>query len=248
MASIELKNVHLSYPVYGTGARDFKSSLISMATGGTINNDNKIVHIEALKDISFSLESGDRLALIGHNGAGKSTLLKLLGQIYHPTQGTLIIKGKSSCLFDIMMGMDPELNGYENIILRSCIAGLSKQDILKITPKVDEFCDLGQFMKMPFKTYSAGMQLRLAFGIITHIFSEILYIDEVINVGDSNFGKKALTQLEFLIDQSEILVISTHDLTIAEKLCNKAIWLDHGEIKLFDEFQYVKEQYARQTI
>ena len=233
MAHIELQNIYLSYPIYGSYSRDFKSSLINFATGGLINNDHRTVQVEALRDISLSLKQGDRLALIGHNGAGKSSLLKVIAKVYHPTRGKIDIKGKTNSLFDIMMGMDPELNGYENIILRSRIAGLSKTEALELIPKVEEFSELGHFMKMPFKTYSSGMQLRLAFGIITNIPAEIVLIDEIINVGDASFFAKAQKQINKLIDQSEILVISTHDLSAAEAMCNKALWLEHGNFKEF---------------
>ena len=244
MAEIKLESIHLSYPVYGSASRDFKNTLIKIATGGTINKEQKIAHVEALKDISFSLKKGDKLALIGHNGSGKSTLLKLLAKIYTPSQGKLLIKGKTSCLFDIMMGMDSELNGYENIMLRSRIAGLTKKEALEIIPKVEEFSELGEFMKMPFKTYSAGMQVRLAFGIITNIFAEILLIDEVLNVGDANFVKKAELQMENLVNNSEILVVCTHDINTLRKLCNKAIWLEHGKIRLYGDIDQVINAYS----
>ena len=230
MALIELNNLHLSYPIYGSDAQSLKSKLMNIATGGKLSRNHNKVHVDALTDISLRLEKGDRLALLGHNGAGKSTLLRVLAGIYAPTKGTITIQGKSNCLFDIMMGMDPELNGYENIILRGRIAGLSKHEAKNIIPKVEEFAELGEFIKMPFKTYSAGMQVRLAFGIITNIVADILLIDEIINVGDAKFLQKAQQQIEKLIDMAEILVLSTHDLEIAKRLCNKVITLEHGKI------------------
>ena len=132
--------------------------------GGRLNRESSSnVMVEALNDVSFKLEKGDRLALLGHNGAGKSTLLKVLAHIYEPTQGKVKVVGRMNCLFNIMMGMDQEMNAYENIMLQGLILGLSKPEIRKIMPDVAEFSELGDFMKLPIKTYSAGMKVRLAF-------------------------------------------------------------------------------------
>src|SRR6267154_3816572 len=139
MACVEVENVSLTYPVYGSNARSFKATLINKATGGRLGTSSGNVVVEALKDVSFKLEKGDRLAIIGHNGAGKSTLLKVLANIYEPTKGSVNVKGRLNCLFDIMMGMDLELNGYENILLRGLIMGLSKSEIRNIVHKVEEF-------------------------------------------------------------------------------------------------------------
>lgn len=231
MACVEIENVSLTYPVYGTNARSFKSTILNVATGGRLDKGNSNVIVEALKDVSFKLEKGDRLALLGHNGAGKSTLLKVLANIYEPTKGFVKVSGRTNCLFDIMMGMDYELNGYENIMLRGLIIGLSKEEVRKIIPQVEAFAELGDFMKMPIKSYSSGMKVRLAFGLITHVFSEILLIDEIVNVGDAKFVEKATAQMYKLIDQAEFVVLSTHDTHIVKKLCNKALWLENGSLK-----------------
>lgn len=244
MAQVELQNVSLSFPVYGTNARSFKSTLINMATGGRLYKSHSSIAVEALKDVSFKLEKGDRLALLGHNGAGKSTLLKVLAQIYEPTQGKVNVKGKVNCLFDIMMGMDHELNGYENIMLRGLILGLSKPEIHKLIPQIEAFSELGDFMKMPIKSYSAGMKVRLAFGIITHVYSEILLIDEIVNVGDAQFLEKAKAQMAKLVYESEFMVLSTHDKNIVKEFCNKALWLEKGMIKCLGEVNEVLKLYS----
>ena len=233
MACVEVENVSLVYPIYGSNARSFKATLISKATGGRLGQNSGNVVVEALKDVSFKLEKGDRLGLIGHNGAGKSTLLKVLAHIYEPTKGIVNVKGRVNCLFDIMMGMDQELNGYENILLRGLILGLSKAEIRKMTPLVEEFSELGDFMKMPIKSYSSGMKVRLAFGIITNVFSEVLLIDEIVNVGDAKFIEKAKAQMMSLIHQSEFMVLSSHDTHVIKELCNKALCLEKGVVKFF---------------
>jgi ABC-type polysaccharide/polyol phosphate transport system ATPase subunit len=233
MACVEIENVSLLYPVYGSNARSFKTALINRATGGFLGQDSGNIVVEALKNVSFKLEKGDRLGVIGHNGAGKSTLLKVLAHIYEPTKGSVNVKGRANCLFDIMMGMDHELNGYENIMLRGLILGLSKSEIKRIIPLVEEFSELGDFMKMPIKSYSSGMKVRLAFGIITNVFSEILLIDEIVNVGDAKFIEKAKAQMKSLVHQSEFMVLSSHDTHIINELCNKALWLEKGSVKFF---------------
>jgi lipopolysaccharide transport system ATP-binding protein len=243
MACVELKNVSLSYPIYGANARSFKATLIHMATGGRLSNKNGNIIVEALKDVSIELKKGDRLALLGHIGAGKSTLLKVLAGIYEPNQGIVNVQGQISCLFDIMMGMDLELSGYENIILRGLILGLSKPEILKMTPLIEDFSELGEFLKMPIKSYSSGMKVRLAFGIITHVFSEVLLIDEIVNVGDAKFLEKAKAQMLKLVNRSDFMVLSTHDTNIVRELCNKAIWLEKGVVKEFGSTEDVLKVY-----
>jgi ABC-type polysaccharide/polyol phosphate transport system ATPase subunit len=231
MAFIQLENVSLEYPIYGTSSRSLKNTVIHLATGGRLNNEEKIVRVEALKNIHLKLENGDRLGLIGHNGAGKTTLLKVLAQIFEPTKGLVKISGKTNCLFDIMVGMDTSLSGYDNIFLRGLILGYSKDEIKKAIPLVEEFAELGAYIRMPLKSYSSGMLLRLAFGIITSIGSEILLIDEIVNVGDSRFLEKAKARMASLIHQSDIMVLSTHDNNTIKEFCNKAVWLEKGEIK-----------------
>ena len=206
MTNIKLENVSLSYPIYGANSRSFKTTLLNIATGGRLDLGGSNIVVEALKDISLQLQKGDRLGLLGHNGAGKSTLLKVLAQIYEPTKGSVAVQGQVNCLFDIMMGMDHELNGYENIILRGVILGLSKQETRKIIPQVEEFGELGDFMKMPIKTYSSGMKLRLAYGIITSIHSQILLIDEIVNVGDASFMQKAKARMEGMVEDRKSVV------------------------------------------
>lgn len=214
-----------------------------MATGGKLGKESGSISVEALKDVSFHLDKGDRLGLIGHNGAGKSSLLKVLADIYEPTSGKVKMKGRINCLFDIMMGMEPEMNGYENIRLRGIILGLSNQEIQKITPEIEAFAGLGDFMKMPIKTYSSGMKLRLAYGIITSVPSEILLIDEIVNVGDAGFVEKAKARMKNFVHQSDIMILSTHDKNMVREFCNKALWLEQGKIKAFGKVEEVLKGY-----
>ncbi|HEX2578828.1 MAG TPA: ABC transporter ATP-binding protein [Rhabdochlamydiaceae bacterium] len=243
MARIELEEVSLVYPIYGVNARSLKKSFINFAVGGRLSHEKGSIEVEALKEINLKLQNGDRLGIIGHNGAGKTSLLKVLAQIYEPTQGSVTINGQTNCLFDIMMGMDQELTGYENIMLRGLIMGLSKKEIKKIVPDVEAFAELGDFLKMPIKTYSSGMMVRLAFGIVTSISCDILLIDEVVNVGDASFMEKAKRRIADLIHRSDILVLSTHDHRTIKEFCNKALWLEKGQIKCFGQMDEVFKEH-----
>lgn len=245
MSYIILENVSLSYPVFGANGRSLKSGLFNMATGGRLAKNHSSITVEALNNINLNLQSGDRLGLIGHNGAGKTSLLKVLAQIYEPTKGIISVQGSSNCLFDIMMGMDHESTGYENIMLRGLLLGFSRREVRKLVPNIEEFAELGEFIKMPIKTYSSGMMLRLAFGIITSLPSDILLIDEIVNVGDSRFVEKAKMRMNNFIHQSEILVLSTHDINIIKQLCTKAIWLEHGNIYAYGEIEDVLLAYKK---
>lgn len=248
MVQIELDKVSLVYPVYGADARSLKTTILQFATGGRIDRDSSKISVEALKEISLKLEKGDRLGLVGHNGAGKSTLLKVLAQIYEPTKGRVHIQGRVNSLFDIMIGMDQELNGYENIILRCLILGLSKNEAKKIVPHVEEFAELGDFMKMPIKTYSSGMRIRLAFGIIVNVFAEILLIDEIVNVGDARFMKKAKEHMQNLVRASDIMVLSTHDTQLMREFCTKGLWLEQGKIKCIGPLEEVLSSYLQNRV
>ena len=233
MAHIELSQVSLSYPVYGTQARSLKATALSMATGGFVLKEERCVKIESLKDISLEISNGDRVGLIGHNGSGKTTLLKVLAQIYEPTSGTVRCNGQISCLFDLMVGLDAGLTGYENILLRALLLGLSKREAVKIVPEVMEFSELGEFLHLPLKTYSAGMLIRLGFGIMTSLPAEILLVDEIVGVGDARFMEKAKARMKNRIHQSDILVLSSHDFLTIREFCNKVLLLEKGRLKYF---------------
>ncbi len=245
MATIELNDLSLIYSVYGTNSRSLKVSVLQAATGGKFLKKETTVKVQALDAISFRLENGDRLGLIGHNGAGKTTLLKVLAKIYAPTSGKLTISGKLNSLFDIMVGMDHGLTGYENILLRGLILGLSKKQIYSIISEIEEFAELGDFIHLPLNSYSSGMLVRLGFAIITSVSSEILLIDEVLSVGDARFINKAKQRITSLIDQSHIMVLSTHSHDVICNFCNKVLWLEQGKIKMFGETEEVFRERER---
>lgn len=244
MAKILLKNISLSYPIYEANARSLKRAFMSNTAGGLLRSENNRVIVNALDHISFELKKNDRLGLIGHNGAGKSTLLRVLASVYEPQTGHIEVQGRVSALLDMMLGMDFEATGYENIKIRGILLGLSNKEIKEMIPDIVEFTEIGDYLKMPVKTYSSGMAVRLAFAISTAIHPEIFLVDEVIGAGDAYFMKKAAKRMENLIHKSDILVLSSHDNTIIRKFCNKVMVLEHGKIKAFGDTESVLNEYG----
>lgn len=205
---------------------------MNVATGGKIASDSgKQVIIQSLTDINLSIKKGDRIGLIGHNGAGKSTLLRVLSGVYSPSSGKMDIQGKVVSLLDISVGLDGESTGFENIMLRGVLLGLSPKEIENKINDIAEFSELGNFLNMPIRTYSSGMVMRLAFSIITSFPADIILMDEWLSVGDTNFSQKAKKRLEEMVEQSSILIIASHDPNMINRLCNKVITLEHGTIK-----------------
>ena len=231
-AYISLKDVSVSFPIYNSSNRSFKKRVLNMATGGRIATDSgKKVTINSLNNINLELTSGARVGLIGHNGAGKSTLLRVLSGVYVPSSGKIKSQGKIVSLLDISVGMDGESTGYENIMLRGILLGLSPQEVTAKIDEIAEFSELGDYLNMPMRTYSSGMNLRLAFSIITTFPADIILMDEWLSVGDARFNKKASERLDEMVAQSSILVIASHDDALVNRLCNKVITLEHGEIQ-----------------
>lgn len=231
MASIRLDRVSVSFPIYDAKSRSIKKRVIAAAGRGRIgtSEDNHVV-IRALNGVSLMIEHGDRVGLIGRNGAGKTTLLRVMAGIYEPPSGTVEIEGRVAPLFDIGMGMDPESSGYENILLRGLYLGLRKAEIRAKVDEIADFTELGEFLEMPLRTYSAGMFARLAFAISTSIDPEILLLDEGIGAGDDVFLEKAGKRLDALINRARILVLASHSDTLVRKLCDRAILMENGQV------------------
>lgn len=233
MAHINFSNVTIEFPIFNATGRSLTSSILKVATGGKLDADpNGRVLVKALTDVSFSLREGDKVALLGHNGAGKSTMLRALGRVYSPTKGTAVIVGEIGSLIDISLGINPEATGRENVYIRGQLLGLTKQEISDKYAEIVEFAELGDFMEMPVRTYSSGMHLRLAFAVSTVVRPEILLMDEWLSVGDADFQHKAEARLRNLVSETKILAIATHSRELVEAVCNRAIWLEHGQVKM----------------
>lgn len=244
MAFIKLEHVAIDFPISGIDTRSLKHQLLRIGTGGKFKGtENQLVTVRALDNLTFTINHGDRLGLIGHNGAGKSTLLRTLANIYPPTTGTIEVVGQVATLLDITLGMEPEASGYDNIVLRGLLQGLSYQQINLIREEIAEFTELGDYLSMPVRTYSAGMKLRLAFAIATSAPAEILIIDEVINVGDEAFMRKAENRIKHFIHAADIVVIASHSMQILKDLCTKVLWLEHGNIAFYGEITEGLQRY-----
>lgn len=232
MAHIIFKNVCVDFPIYSVQSRSLKNTVMQAATGGRVNFGAKQTVIQSLRDVSFSLQPGDRVGLIGHNGAGKSTLLRTIGKVYEPTSGVADIQGNIGSLVDISLGIDMEATGRENIFIRGALLGLTRKQIDESFDEIVEFSELGDFIDMPVRTYSSGMHLRLAFSVATIIRPEILLMDEWLSVGDAAFNSKARKRMMDLVESSEILVIASHSRKLIEDTCNKVLWFEHGNLKM----------------
>jgi lipopolysaccharide transport system ATP-binding protein len=241
---VSLRSVDIEFPIYGVHARSIKNHILRASTGGVIRfENNSRVIVNALSNVSLDIESGERVGLIGHNGAGKTTLLRVLAGVYEPVRGSMTRMGRTSSLFDLSYGFDPNSTGLENILIRGMYLGLDRSTILKLRDGIAEFSELGGYIHIPVNTYSAGMLMRLAFAISTSVSPDILLMDEWLAVGDANFQKKAEQRLLDLIGGSGILVIATHSLEIMERVCNRLVWLDSGNIRADGPFGDVKKEF-----
>jgi len=244
MAKITLTNASVDIPIFNANGRSLTSRILEVATGGKLDADpNGKVIVRALSNISLELQDGDRIGLVGHNGAGKSTLLRVLSGVFVPTGGDAAIEGSVGSLIDVSLGINPEASGRENIFLRGALLGLTKAEINEKFDEIVEFSELGEFIEMPMRTYSSGMQLRLAFAVSTIVRPEILLMDEWLSVGDEGFKAKASERLTTIVDSSKILVLASHSRELVEKVTNKVLWLEHGEVKMLGPSAEVLEAY-----
>ncbi|WP_281413661.1 ABC transporter ATP-binding protein [Methylomonas paludis] len=232
MAEINFQNVTLRYPVYNSHGMSLRRQLVRIATGGTIESDaGKTTVVTALKNVSFNLKNGDAVGLIGHNGAGKSTLLRTMANIYQPETGKVTRNGSIATVFEIGAGLEPELSGYDNIINLGMMMGLDYAQAKALTPDIEEFTELGDFLQLPVRTYSSGMTMRLMFAVATSITPDILLIDEMFSTGDAGFQEKSLVRIKKLISSAQIFVFASHNPQLIKTYCNRIFRLAHGELE-----------------
>ena len=205
----------------------------------------KIYHQEfwALRDISFNMKRGESFGVIGENGAGKSTLLKIVTGVTRPTTGSIETVGKVGALLDLGTGFHPEYTGRENIFLSGSVMGLSESEIRDILPEIIGFSDLGDFIDRPVRTYSTGMYVRLGFSIATSINPDLLVTDEVLAVGDENFQKKCIKRMEKFLTEGKTILFCSHGMFHIKKICQRAVWLDHGHLKSIGDASDVVNEY-----
>lgn len=246
MPQIRVEDVSLVFPLYskaqstGMGEQDLDAQRVIQGA------DGQILGVRALESISFDVNSGDRLALIGRNGSGKTTLLQVLAGIIPPDQGVVHIEGEATNLININLGMQIEATGHRNITLRGLATGNSLDEIEARRADIAAFSELGQFLDMPVQTYSAGMRMRLNFAIATAFEPEILLLDEWLSAGDAAFKVKATERMRSFVGKAGILVLASHSRKMLIENCNRAIWVDGGRIRaegdvapLLDEYEAV---------
>ena len=226
-STILVKDLSLSFRLYHDKGQSLKEFFVSIFSK---NKSPSYSEFLALKNINLQISHGDRLGIVGHNGAGKSTLLKTICKIYEPTIGAISVSGSVAPLLEIGAGFNVELSGRQNIYLNGAILGYSKAKLKEIEPEVIAFTGLEDFIDTPVKYYSTGMYMRLAFAIATAVHPDILILDELFAGGDAEFIDKALARMHDFIDKSSIMVFVSHQPELLKKLCNRVIWLDHGEI------------------
>lgn len=228
MASMVLDNASLTFRVRQQFQITFKEYLLKrMFRPG----QNPVAEIRALRDLDLGIADGERVGIIGANGSGKSTLLRLLAGIYYPTAGRRRIRGKVSSLFELALGFEMEASGWKNILYRGYLQGETPHSIRAKMPEIADFSELGKFLDIPVRYYSAGMLVRLAFAIATAIEPEILLVDEVLCAGDLAFQAKAQQRMRDMMDKARIIVVVSHDLKMLPQLCERGLWLDHGRLQ-----------------
>lgn len=243
MVSLRADNLELRYPVPHRLTLS-RHAQAPGSVGGHIETDARgRQFVTALRGISFSLEAGDRLAIVGPNGAGKTTLLKLLYGIFKPTGGQVTRDGRVDALFNINLGFRADVSGRRNIVLRGLMNGWTRREIESRMEDIIAFSELGDFIDMPLGSYSQGMAARLAFATATSFESDILLMDEWIGAGDRRFADQARERLKKMVDSAGIIVLASHQHDLLKRICNKAVFLKAGQLQIFGDIDEVLEAY-----
>jgi ABC-2 type transport system ATP-binding protein/lipopolysaccharide transport system ATP-binding protein len=231
MPRVVLDRVSVSYPILDAPAKSLRASLRNLGNGGILESDRAgHVAIAALSQVSLNVESGDRVALIGRNGAGKSTLLKVIAGIYQPSEGTVTVEGRLSALLAPGLVYDEELTGWEAIEYGCLLRGIARSRVAALCRDIAEFTELGDHLSLPVRTYSAGMKVRLSFGIATCDAPDVLLIDEAIAAGDVFFMEKARQRAQRFVERSSVLFLASHSEDVLLSICNKGVLLDRGRV------------------
>jgi lipopolysaccharide transport system ATP-binding protein len=247
MAVIEFENVHKAYRL-GSGrgsVRDAIPEMFGRLVGSRGQNDAQLLW--ALKGVTFQVEKGEALGLVGHNGAGKTTILKLLSRVSKPTRGRMSVNGRLSALIELGAGFHPDLTGRENVYLNGSILGLNRREINRKFDSIVEFSGLHRFIDTPVKRYSSGMYVRLGFAVAIHVDPEVLLLDEVLSVGDRLFQRKCQEKMRQILGETTVIFVS-HNLAAVNAVCHRAIWLDEGSIRCEGPVSDVTKSYSDASI
>ncbi len=228
----------------GHKLRTLKSALVERSLVRGLRPEEAIT---AIDDVSFTVEEGEAVGLIGSNGSGKSTLLKIVAGILRPTRGTVRVRGRTAALIELGAGFHPEISGRENIYINGAVLGLSRREIERRYDEIVEFSGLADFIEEPVKNYSSGMYVRLGFAVAVHIEPDVLLVDEVLAVGDEAFAHRSLRRIEELLGQGRTLLLVSHSLSLIEEVCDRAIWLEDGELRINAHPRRVVDAY-RQSV
>lgn len=237
---LEIDHLTLTFPRPKGSLRD----RISRAFG-VLPEDELPPAVTALRDVDLKIERGERVGIIGYNGAGKTTLLKVMCGIYAPSAGRVVVDGDIACLFELATGFEMEATGWDNIVTRGLLLGLSRAEIRERTRDIAAFTELGSALDRPVKTYSAGMFVRLAFAVSTAISPDVLLLDEVIAAGDVRFHDKARRRLTEMVERASILVLVSHSMETVRQMCNRVLWLHEGAIRMDGAPDEVTAAYER---
>ena len=235
---IHVDNISVRYLMTYDRVKSIKEYLVQLVKG-------KIKYEEfwALKNVSFHVEKGDVVGLIGHNGAGKSTMLKVISGILKPTEGSVTVGGNVVPMLELGSGFDHDLTGRENVFLNGAILGYPEKYLKEKYDEIVEFSELGKFIDVPIRNYSSGMLMRLAFSIATVVNPEILIVDEILAVGDAAFQEKSKARMKELMGGGTTVLFVSHSLDQIREMCNKVVWLEHGQVKLCGDTQTVCDAY-----
>ncbi len=240
--AIKVNHVYKSFNIYYDRANTLKERMLFFA------RNKRREKREVLKDINLDIKKGETVALIGVNGSGKSTLLKLMTQIIFPNKGQIETRGKLTSLLELGAGFHPDFSGRENIYFNSSIFGLTRKEIDERIEQIIEFSELRDFIDNPVRTYSSGMYMRLAFSVAINVDAQILLIDEILSVGDQHFQEKCFNKMRELKQEGKTMVFVTHSMESVRNLCDRAVWLYNGEIKMDGNTNEVVDEYLRVTM
>lgn len=238
--AVKVEHLSVTYRTSYEKVPTFKSALKRMGKGERV-----VKEVEALQDVSFEINHGTVLGIVGHNGAGKSTLMRAISGILPPSAGRIEVHGRISTLLALGVGFNVQLSGRENVMLGGLAAGLTRDEVNEKYQEIADFAELGDFIEMPMRTYSSGMFSRLAFSVAVHMEPDVLIIDEALSAGDAKFKKKAAVKMDELMGQARTLLLVSHALSTIKEMCNDAIWLDHGKLMRRGDPTEIVDSYLR---
>jgi len=240
---IEVKDVSMRFRMANDNIRSIKEFAVQMLKGKIQYNE-----FEALKHVSFDVQRGEVVGLIGHNGAGKSTILKVISGILKPSDGISSVYGNVAPMLELGSGFDMDMTGRENIFLNGAILGYSEEFLKQKYEEIVAFSEIGQFIDIPLRNYSSGMIARLAFSIATVVVPEVLIVDEVLSVGDAVFQEKSYRRMMELMHGGTTVLFVSHNLQQIRQMCARVVWLEHGQVRMFGKTQEVCDAYEQSLV